>query len=257
MAVTIEQIKELRAATGVSMMFCKKALEEVGGDYDKAVDYLRKKGEAKAVDRSAREISEGVIAVKFEGGKAAMVQLGCETDFVARGDDFIALVNGLAEKLYNGKINVDEKELSEVKDAVLKLGENIQVSGMVIVEGEVLGVYVHSNNKIGVIVSLDGGNEALAKDIAMHVAATNPEVISPEEIPRKLVDKEKEIWSEQLKNEGKPEEIIEKIMVGKEKKFREENALIKQAFVKDSQKTVEQLLSEKQAQVKEFKRFAF
>jgi len=133
--------------------------------------------------------------------------------------------------------------VQEVKDSALKTGENIQVGEMKVVEGEKLGVYVHSNKKIGVIVVLSGGDEGVAKDVAMQVAATNPVCISPDEVPQEAVDKEKEIWKEQLANEGKPEAIVEKIMIGKEKKFREENALIKQLFVKDNEKTVEQLLA--------------
>lgn len=254
MAITVDQIKELREATSVSMMACKKALEEADGDFDKAVEVLRKKGEAKAADRADRATANGVVAVKSENGKAAMVELQCETDFVAKGDDFIALAETLADKLFNGETKLED--IPEVKDAVLKLGENIKVANTVVAEGENLGHYVHSNNKIGVVVSLQGGTPELARDIAMHVAATAPTVLAPEEVSQELVDKEKGIWAHQLKDEGKPEEIIEKIMMGKEKKFREENALIKQVFVKDAEKTIEQLLSEAEATLKEFKRFA-
>ncbi len=255
MSVSIEDVKQLRESTGVSMMACKKALEEADGDYDTAVDILRKKGEAKAADRSARATSQGVVSIISEGGKTAMVKLGCETDFVAMGDDFLELADTLAKKLLNGEIGPDDEDIPEVKEAVLKLGENIKVEEMKLVEGENLGDYVHSNKKIGVVVSLDGGDKQLAKDIAMHVAATNPEVISPDEVSDDLVLKEKEIWTEQLKNEGKPAEIIDKIMMGKEKKFREESALLKQAFVKDPEKTIEQMLNEAEATVNDFFRF--
>jgi elongation factor Ts len=256
MTVGIEQIKDLRAATGVSMMACKAALEEVDGDFEKAIDVLRKKGEAKAADRSARVTSNGVVVIKSNGGKAAMVELQCETDFVSRGDDFIKVAENIADKLLAGEISVEETELPEVKDAVLRLGENVRVANMSLVEGDKLGEYVHSNGKIGVVVSLKGGSKELARDIAMHVAATSPQVISPEEVSSALVDKEKEIWAEQLKNEGKPAEIVEKIMFGKEKKFREENALLKQSFVKDPEKTIEQLVTEAQATIEKFVRFA-
>lgn len=256
MSISLDQIKELRELTGVSMMACKKALEETGGDVDKAIDILRKKGEAKAVDRAARTTNQGIVAIKVDGGKAAMVQLLSETDFVSRGDDFIALSDLLADKLLKGEINEGDTEVPEVKDAVLKMGENIQIGGMKLIEGENLGSYVHSNKKIGVIVSLKGGDNELAKDIAMHVAATNPVCISPEEVTQESVDKEKEVWKEQLAQEGKPEEIIEKIMMGKEKKFREENALVKQVFVKDPEKTIEQLLGDASAEVNEFFRLA-
>jgi len=256
MAVTLDQIKELREMTGVSMMACKKALEETSGDLDKAIDLLRKKGEAKAVDRAARETHQGIVAVKAGAGKVVMVKLACETDFVSRGDDFVALVNGLAEKLFNGEISENDTDLQEVKDSQLKTGENVQIGGMKVVEGDVIGTYVHSNNKIGVIVSLKGGSEELAKEIAMHAAATNPSCISPNEVAQESVDKEKEIWKEQLAQEGKPAEIVEKIMIGKEKKFREENALLKQQFVKNPEKTIEQLLSEAGAEIESFYRLA-
>ncbi len=256
MTISIEQIKELRDATGISMTACKKALEEAGGDYDKAVEGLRKKGEAKAADRAGKATANGVVVVKSEGSKAAIVELQCETDFVAKGEDLINVAETLADKLLKGEIKPEDEDLPEIKAAVLKLGENIKVGNMKIVEGDTLGNYVHSNKKIGVVVSLQGGSSELAGEIAMHVAATSPQVISPDEISQELVDKEKEIWIHQLKEEGKPEEIIGKIMMGKEKKFRGENALLKQSFVKDPEKTIEQLLEEAEATVKEFCRFA-
>lgn len=256
MAVTIEEIKKLRETTGVSMTACKTALEEAGGDFEKAIDILRMKGEAKAADRAGRSTGQGAIVVKSDGKKSAMVTLLCETDFVARGDDFLKIAGSLADQLLKGKIKPEDRDLPDVKEAVLKLGENVQVGEMKIVEGDNVGNYVHSNRKIGVLVSLQGGSGEIAKDIAMHIAATNPEVISPDEVSADLLEREKGIWREQLKNEDKPAEIVEKIMIGKEKKFREENALIKQIFVKDPEKTIEQLLKEADAIVKEFKRFA-
>lgn len=255
MTASIELIKKLRDATGVSMTACKSALEETNGDFETAIDVLRKKGEAKAVDRAARGTSQGAVFVKVVGKKAGMVLLGCETDFVARGDDYLALGSSIVEKLLNDTIKADDRDLAEVKDAVLRLGENIQLSNMVLVEGDVIGDYVHSNKKIGVLVVLAGGTVELARDVAMHVAATNPAVLSPEEIAPELVEREKSIWSEQLKSEGKPAEIVEKIMLGKEKKYREENALLKQAFVKNPDQTVEQLLKDAGATVKTFVRF--
>ncbi|MDP2642618.1 MAG: translation elongation factor Ts [Candidatus Peregrinibacteria bacterium] len=256
MAISIDQIKELRERTGVSMMACKKALEEANGDEDVAIDILRKKGEAKAEDRADRVAGQGVVAIKSEGGKTAMVTLLCETDFASRGEDFIALADNIVAKLLKGEISVNDKDIPEVKDFGLKSGEKIEIGGMELMEGGNVGSYVHSNKKIGVLVSLEGGSEDLAKDIAMHVAAMNPQFISPEEVLPELVNKEKEIWAEQLKNEGKPAEIVEKIMFGKEKKFREENALLKQTFVKDSEKIIEQLLQAEKATLKAFKRFA-
>ncbi len=242
MSVSIEQIKELRAATGGSMMACKKALEESGGEMEAAVDILRKKGEAKAADRAGNSTGQGAIYIKIDGKRAALVELQCETDFVARGEDFFKLTEVLADKLLNGELAVTEREVVEVKESVLKFGENIKVGNLAIIEGDNLGEYIHSNKKIGVLVSLSGGTQELARDIAMHIAATNPTVISPDEVPMELVAREKAIWEDQLKAEGKPVEIMEKIMLGKEKKFREENALLKQQFVKDPDKTIEQIL---------------
>lgn len=238
-------------------MTCKKALDETDGDIDAAIDLLRKKGEAKAADRADRYTGNGVVVVKIGGGKAAILSLLCETDFVSRGEDFQNLAGELTEKLLSGEYSADSEEVPEaMKDAFIKLGEKIVVGGKKIVEGSTLGYYVHSNSRIGVVVSLEGGNEELAKDVAMHSAATNPSCISPEEVSDGTVAKEKEIWTEQLAREGKPAEIIEKIMMGKEKKFREENALVKQQFVKDPEKTIEQLLQEGGATVKEFVRLA-
>lgn len=256
MSVTIEQIKQLRESTGVSMMACKKALEEAGGDFQGAIDLLRKRGEAKAVDSSARTTGQGAIAVKGEGNKIAMVELRCETDFVSIGEDFQALAESIADKLLKGEITESDRDLPELKEAVLKLGENIQIADMVLLEGDSMGSYVHSNKKIGVVVALSGGNMELAKDLAMHIAATGPQFVSPSEVDTALVDKEKEIWTEQLMQEGKPAEMIEKIMMGKEKKFREENALLTQAFVKNPDKLVDDLLKEAEATIKKFKRFA-
>jgi len=254
MTVTIDQIKELRDMTGVSMSACKSALEEANGDMDKAIDVLRKKGEAKAVDRAARETHQGVVSMKAEGNKVAMAALLCETDFVARGENFNSVVDLLAQKLLDGSLKPEDTEVPEVKELVLKAGENIRIGKMALVEGDNVGTYIHTNKKIGVIISLEGGNAEIARDVAMHAAATNPACVSPDEVPQEAVDKEKEIWREQLAKEGKPAEIVEKIMMGKEKKFREENALLKQQFVKNPEQTIEQVLAG--ATIKTFVRIA-
>jgi len=256
MAINLDQIKELRNMTGVSMTACKVALEETAGDMDKAIDVLRKKGEAKAVDRAARTTSQGVIAVKTEGDKAGMAMVLCETDFASRSEDFVALADKLAEKVLKGEVKESDRDFPELKDLGLKTGENVQVGDLKLMSGSVLGSYIHSNKKIGVVVSLKGGNVDLAKEVAMHAAATNPVCVSPDQISQESVDKEKEIWRDLLSKENKPAEIIEKIMIGKEKKFREENALIKQPFVKNPEKTIEQFLSESGASVESFHRMA-
>jgi len=255
MAVNLDQIKKLREMTGVSMTACKVALEEANGDETKAVELLRKKGEAKAADRVGKATGEGAVAIKVGNGKIGMVRLACETDFVSRGEDFCKLADALADKVFKGEIKDAAQEVPEVKDAGLKFGENIKLAEVALIEGKVMGTYLHSNKKIGVVVSLEGGTEELAKEVAMHTAATNPRVISPDEISNDLVAKEKEIWAEQLKKEGKPEAIIEKIMMGKEKKFREENALMKQPFVKNVEQTIEQFLGG--AKVLKYVRFSF
>ena len=238
--VTLEQIKELREETGVSTMACKKALEETDGDKEKAIELLRKKGEAKAADRADRTTGEGVIAIADGEGKSAIIKLGCETDFVAKNEDFINSAKGIAESVLNEGEGFDADTIAS--ELTLKLGEKIEAGEKKLVEGTVVGSYVHSNNKIGVIVTLSGGDQETARDIAMHAAAMNPTYLNPEDVPQEAVDKEKEIWKEELK--GKPEEIMGNIMAGKEKKFREENALTKQPFVKDPDKTVEQYAGE-------------
>lgn len=256
MTVTLDQIKELRDMTSVSMTACKKALEEAKGDMDKAIDVLRKSGEAKAVDRAARVTNQGIVAVKIDGKRAYMTKLVCETDFASRSEDFVKVAEALPVKLSKGEISDDKKEPQELKDLRLKTGENVQIGDLKVVEGDVLGSYVHTNKKIGVVVALKGGTAEVAKEIAMHAAATRPVCVSPDEVTDEAVAKEKEIWIVQLSKEGKPKEIVEKIMIGKEKKFREENALTKQPFVKDPTKTIEQFASESGAKVEKFYRMA-
>ncbi len=255
MGVSIEDIKKLRDATGISMTMCKKALEEGGGDYDKAVEVLRKSGAAKAAKRADNETENGAVFVKTENGKTAILKLLCETDFVAKSNEFLEVAEELADKLISGDLTEDDKESDVVKEAIVRLGENIRVGEMKLIVSDNVGSYVHSNGKIGVVVSLSKGDSEVAKEVAMHAAATNPAVLSPDEISDDLVAKEKEIWTEQLTNEGKPAEIMEKIMIGKEKKFREENALLKQAFVKNPDKTIEELVDEAGAVIESFIRF--
>ncbi|EKD48230.1 MAG: Translation elongation factor Ts, partial [uncultured bacterium] len=209
-------------------------------DMEKAVEILRKKGEAKAADRADRSTGEGVIAIAEGNGKAAIIKLGCETDFVAKGEDFVKAAQDFAEKVLSEGEDFDTSGLAS--ELSLKSGEKIEAAEKKVVEGGVIGTYIHSNNKIGVIVTMSGGDAETARDIAMHAAAMNPKYLNPEDVPQEEVDKEKEIWKEELK--GKPENIMGSIMAGKEKKFREENALIAQTFVKDPEKTVERFAGE-------------
>lgn len=243
--IDAKAVGSLRTRTGVSIMECKKALEEAGGDEEKAIELLRKKGASAAAKKAERDQSEGSVFSAHSNGKAAIVRIDCETDFVARDDNFQSTGQELANILLNeglkkAQIAADEK----IPALVQKLGENITLGELQLTEAAVSGVYVHSNGKIGVAIGLSGGSEDLAKDIAMHAAAMNPLYITPEEVTDESVEKERSIWKEQLAGEGKPEEIMEKIMAGKEKKFREENALVSQEFVKEPGKLVKELLGD-------------
>lgn len=242
--ISASAVASLRSRTGVSILECKKALEEAGGDEEKAIEILRSRGQAQAVKKGDREQSEGYIFSAEAGGKVALVLLYCETDFVARNDDFQKIGADLAAKAAaDGEDALKEAAEPIVTEAVQQLGENISLGEVRLVEGSTIGSYVHTNGKIGVAISLDGGSADIAKDVAMHAAAMNPQYVTPEEVPAEDVAREREIWAEQLASEGKPAEIMEKIMEGKEKKFREENALLKQDFVKNPEQTVEQLLA--------------
>lgn len=241
--VSAQQVAELRRRTGVSMMAVKQALEEANGNEEKAIEILRKKGETDRVKKSSREATEGAIFSAQSQGKAALLLLGCETDFVARNEDFCTLGKKLAETLLAKGADAVKGEAEKLLPSMIqKLGENLSVVEMNAVAAPVIGIYVHSNSKIGVIVGLDQGTTELARDTAMHAAAMNPKVVSPSDVAAEAVEKEKEIWREQLKKEGKPEAIWDKIMMGKEKKFREELALLTQPFAKDQSKKVEQVL---------------
>lgn len=226
-------------------MECKKALEEAGGDEEKAIEILRKKGASAAAKKAERDQSEGSVFSALAGGKAAIVRIDCETDFVARDDNFQSTGQEIADMVVSDGLEKAQAAASEkIPALVQKLGENISLGEMKLTEAEVSGVYVHSNGKIGVAIGLSGGSADLAKDLAMHAAAMNPLYITPEEVTDESVEKERVIWKEQLAAEGKPEEIMEKIMAGKEKKFREENALVSQEFVKEPGKLVQELLGD-------------
>lgn len=242
--IDAKAVASLRSRTGVSMMECKKALEEAGGDEEKAIEILRKKGASAAAKKAERDQAEGSVFSASNDGKSALVRLDCETDFVARDDNFQALGQELADALLNNGLDA-ANALAEQKIPALvqKLGENISFGELKLTEAAVNGVYVHSNGKIGVVVGLSGGSPELAKDIAMHAAAMNPLYVKPEDVSDEDLAKERDIWKEQLAAEGKPENILDKIMQGKEKKFREENALLTQEFVKDSEKLIKDLLN--------------
>lgn len=240
-SITASAVQSLRARTGVSIMAVKEALEEAGGDEEKAIEILRKRGISQAAKKAARAQSEGLVFLKEEGNRAAVLVLRCETDFVARDAGFQTIGNQLASTLLAKGMDSAKAEAEKViPELIQKLGENISVDDMHAIEAPVVGTYVHSNSKIGVIIGIDAGAKESARDVAMHSAALSPLYVHPEEVGQDVLEKEREIWREQLKKEGKPEAMFDKIMMGKEKKFREENSILKQQFVKDPSKTVEQ-----------------
>ncbi len=264
MAVTAALVKELRERTGAGMLDCKKALVETDGDIELAIENMRKSGQAKAAKKAGRIAAEGVILTKVEGNQATMLELNCETDFVARDDSFLKFGNQVIDAAAKNNINdmdalndaeIDGGKVSEVREAlVAKIGENISPRRVINVEGDNLGAYVHGG-RIGVIAILEGGDEELAKDVAMHVAAASPQFVKPENVPAEVVEKEKEIQIEIAMQSGKPAEIAEKMVAGRMKKFTGEVSLTGQPFVKDPSISVAELLKSKGADVINFIRF--
>jgi elongation factor Ts len=264
MSITAAMVKDLRDRTGAGMMDCKKALSECDGDEEKAIAWLREKGLSKAAKKAGRETSEGLITVVVsEDGKAAgMSELKCETDFVAKNEEFIAFASGLARLAMEKKTESIEDlpaEATDLSELIGKIGENMQTGRLayLTLSGDgVIGSYVHSNNKLGVIVELSGAaTPELAKDIAMQVAATNPACVTPEQLPAETLAQEKEIYLNQAKEEGKPAQIAEKIVEGRIRKFYQEVCLREQAFIKDDKKSIKDLLG-KNADIVRFYRFA-
>ena len=241
--ITAAAVAQLRARTGVGIVAVKQALTDAGGDEEKAIELLRKRGLSQAVKKADREQTEGGIFIAEAPGKAALIILKCETDFVGRNEAFQTLGQELATSLAkDGSGKAQAIADAKLPEAVQKLGENISVGETLEVHAPVIASYVHSNRKIGVIIGMESGDVAKAKDVSMYAAAMNPMYVHPDDVPAEAVAKEREIWQEQMKNEKKTPEILEKIMLGKERKFREENALIKQPFVKDTSMTVEKYL---------------
>jgi len=260
--ISASQVKELREKTGLGLMDCKKALEEANGDLDLAVEELRKTSGLKASKKSSRSAADGLIGIKSSDGKSFMVEINCETDFVARDDSFNLFIQEVLEIVStNGeksleellKLGIEEKR----EKLVQKLGENIVVRRTTASEdsADSSGVYLHSNNKIGTIISLKGGTEEVAKDIAMHVAATDPMAISPSDIPEEVIEKEREIYRAQSEESGKPADIVEKMIEGKIRKFLSEVSLTEQDFVKDPGLKINDILKENDASIIGFTRF--
>ena len=259
MAFDTSQVTKLRELTGAGISDCKAALDEAGNNLDKAVEILRKKGAIKAAKKSDRVTKEGVMAIAKQKNKVAIVGLACETDFVARSEDFIKFVNDVAQELLSvGRDEFNNKAQAKIKsELMVKLGENIQLSVADIIEGEVIGIYLHSNKKVAAVVVLNGGTQGLAAELAMQVTAMSPKYIKPEDIPVEEIAKEKEIYQEQLKAEGKPVGMWEKIIPGKLNKFYQEVCLIKQAYIKDDKISVENFIKQqgKEIEVVKFSRY--
>ena len=260
-AISASQVKELREKTGLGLMDCKKALEEANGDIDLAVEELRKTSGIKASKKSSRSAADGLIGITSKDKDFFMIEVNCETDFVARDDSYIKFTKETLD-IYSNNPSYSLEQLLEsgVEDnrekLVQKLGENIVVRRLAKSdESSISGSYLHSNNKIGCIVSLEGGDEALANDIAMHAAATDPMAVSPLDIPKETVDKEREIFKAQSEESGKPPEIIEKMIEGKISKFLAEVSLTEQDFVKDPNIKISKLLADNNASILSFTRY--
>jgi elongation factor Ts len=265
MNITADAVKQLRERTGAGMMECKRALVETQGDLDSAAELMRKNGLAKADKKAARVAAEGTLAVERAGNVAVLVEVNCETDFVARGDDFLNFAKDVAKVALasksaeldavmgstNGASSLEEQR----RVLIAKIGENITVRRIARVESSgPLGTYLHGS-RIGALVALQGGDENLAKDLAMHVAAINPAYIAAANVPADVLGKEREILAEQTKAEKKPPEILAKMIEGRLRKYLAEITLVGQPFVKDPDVTVEALLKKASASVVQFVRY--
>lgn len=265
--ITAGMVKELRERTGLGMMDCKKALVEANGDMEKAIDALRKASGLKAAKKAGRIAAEGVVLTKVseDGNFGIIVEVNSETDFVARDENFLGFANKVLQEAFHRRESdvaaLMAGDLEKVREALVqKIGENINVRRIQIVEFKdpnagIVDSYIHSNNRIAVVVALKGGDSSLAKDIAMHVAAVNPLVVRAEDVPRELLAKESEIYSAQARESGKPEEIIEKMIQGRLRKYVAEVSLLDQPFVKDGEITVAALLKKAGADVVSFIRY--
>ena len=258
MTIKAQDVKELREKTGLGMMECKKALEEANGNLEEAIKNLRKSSALKAEKKASRTAVEGIITSKISDKEITFVEVNCETDFVAKDENFI----NFCEEVLNVAVDSSSKKnlLVEVSESmekqrmslVQKIGENIVIRKVKKITGEVLESYIHSNKKIAAGVSLDQGSPEIAKEVAMHIAATNPIVLSPEDLDESYINSEREIFRSQVEKEDKPEEIKEKMIQGKLNKQLADVSLLKQPFVKDPSKTVETFLSESNAKISSF-----
>ena len=257
-------VKELRERTGLGLLECKKALAAAGGDIEVAIEELRKSSGMKAAKKAGRTAADGVVAIRVaEGGASAVIgEVNSETDFVARDDNFLGFVNSVMDRAVEMKSDdvaaVAGGDIEDARQALVqKIGENISVRRIAVLEAAngVVGGYVHGNNRIAVLVQLEGGTEELAKDVAMHVAAVNPAVVSPSDMPEELLQKEREIYTAQAADSGKPPEIVAKMIEGRIGKYLKENSLTEQPFVKDPDTSVGKLVKAAGATVVGFTRF--
>jgi elongation factor Ts len=253
MAITTEQVKELRDKTSISVMQCRKALEEADGDMEKALIILKKKGSEVAEKKSDREAADGRIFIKNDGARAVVLSLSCETDFVAQNQDFIDAGNKLVEIAWTDGVDAAKEQAASVtNDVVLKIGENIKLADVSIVDGGTIGAYTHFNGKSGAVVVLTGGTPEVAKDIAMHVAAMKPVYLASSEIDEASKASVIEVLKKEVDESGKPEDIKAKMLEGKIAGYFKEQTLNDQAFFKAPEKTIEQYAKENGATIAKF-----
>lgn len=254
--VTVSQIKELREMTGAGMMDCKKALNEADGDIDTAIENMRKSGALKAAKKSTKVAAEGQILIKTEDGAAALVEVNCQTDFVAKDSSFLEFANKVADEAIASKPEVDALKAKFEDDRVAlvaKIGENIDIRRVQYIKGDLISSYLHNGGKIGVVVAGKGSEETL-KNMCMHVCASSPQFLSPDDVPQDVVDKEKAIQLEIALGEGKPAEIAEKMVTGRMKKFSGEVSLKGQPFVMEPKKSCGEVLKEQDTDITAFLR---
>ncbi|MBO8176558.1 MAG: elongation factor Ts [Bacillus sp. (in: Bacteria)] len=270
MAITAQMVKELREKTGAGMMDCKKALTETNGDMEKAIDYLREKGIAKAAKKADRIAAEGTTYILTEGNEAVILEVNSETDFVAKNENFQNLVKELAAHLLKNKpatlevaleqsMENGEKVADYINAAIAKIGEKITLRRFEIktkTDNDAFGAYLHMGGRIAVLTVLEGTtDEEVAKDVAMHAAALNPKYVSRDQVSQEEIERERQVLKQQALNEGKPEHIVEKMVEGRLGKFFEDICLLDQAFVKNPDQKVRQFVESKGATVKEFVRY--
>lgn len=274
MSISAQDVNKLRQMTGAGMMDCKKALTEANGDFDGAIDILRKKGQKVSASRSDKEATEGSVFVKTseDGKEGIIIALNCETDFVAKNEEFQGLGNAIVNAAFKNRpasidelksLKLDERTINDhITDLIGKIGEKVEISSYEVVRGEKVIPYIHAGSKLGVLVALKGINGTdvtdVGRDVAMQIAAMKPVAVDKEGVDKSVVEREIEIGKEQARAEGKPENLLEKIALGKLNKFYKDNTLLNQDFVKDPSRTISQLLNDttKGLTVAEFKRIS-